>query len=86
MRTAATPRKLWTDRNSQAAAYDRALPEQSALVFDLSPRHLAHQPLEVLIRKVGAYPPQTPGYLFANCFLSEGVERGDSVLGVGLLV
>lgn len=50
------------------------LPVEPALAFDLPVGHHRHKLLELVSGKVRADPAQTPGYVFAHCFLTESVD------------
>jgi hypothetical protein len=50
------------------------LPRRASLALHLARGHDRHQPLELVERKMGADLPETPGYVFANCFLTERVS------------
>ena len=52
----------------------RRSPNQPALISQLPLGHFLHEPIEVLLGEVAAHSAQTPSYLFANFFLTEGME------------
>jgi hypothetical protein len=60
-------------RESRLAALERALPHRPPLTFHLARGHHSDQPLELVLGTIGANLPETPSYVFANCFLTESV-------------
>lgn len=78
-------KRAQVSRSSRAALFSGLSPDQAPLVSQLALGHLAHEPLEFVIGETRAHIAETPGNLFANFFLAEGVEFGDPELGVDSL-
>ena len=65
---------------------DRPLPDRTTLALYLTRGHNRDELSEIGLREIGADVAETPGYVFANCFLAERVDLGQSGLVEDVLV